>query len=292
MLSFPGKVTSYLIQGIPIQEQAEETASHEGNTDIVARSPPPKNSPISSSATPPAGSHVTHGAVSASTPYLSGASNASAILAGPNTIRGVLENASASLSSSAVNVSSSTKEEETASFPGHKFSPALAETEVRGPGRDGLTNHPSTSAVLASGIAIPTTGAIGAVSLDAEMVTRNTLGADERLGSTGVVQPLVSPLSNRMILPQAVKGTDGAGTADGGNIGEGAVMAGRVFSPSAVPGIQWRPGSPFQSQSEVVCAWLNSYLLVVFSLSLCMHAAYVEKIHSGTPTGVCKVLPF
>ncbi|XP_058205456.1 uncharacterized protein LOC131319286 isoform X1 [Rhododendron vialii] len=237
--------------GIPIQEQAEETASHESNSDIVARSPPPKNSPTSSSATSPTGSHVTHGAVSTSTPYLSGASTASVILAGPNTIRGVLENASASLSSSAVNVSNSSKEEETASFPGHKFSPALTETEVGGPGRDGLTNHPSTSAVLTSGIAIPTTGAIGAVSLVSEMVTRNTLGADERLGSTGVVQPLVSPVSNRVILPQAVKATDGAGTADGGNIGEGAVMAGRVFSPSAVPGIQWRPGSPFQNQSEV-----------------------------------------
>ncbi|KAF7147372.1 hypothetical protein RHSIM_Rhsim03G0000400 [Rhododendron simsii] len=245
-------VTSPTLQlGIPIQEQAEETASHESNSDIVARSAPPKNSPTSSSATPPTGSHVTHGAVSTSTPYLSGASTASAILAGPNTIRGVLENASASLSSSAVNVSNSSKEEETASFPGHKFSPALAETEVRGPGRDGLTNHPSTSAVLTSGIAIPTTGAIGAVSLVSEMVTRNTLGADERLGSTGVVQPLVSPVSNRVILPQVVKATDGAGTADGGNIGEGAVMAGRVFSPTAVPGIQWRPGSPFQNQSEV-----------------------------------------
>ncbi|KAI8561995.1 hypothetical protein RHMOL_Rhmol03G0000400 [Rhododendron molle] len=249
--SATAKVTASLKQGIPIQEQAEETASHESNSDIVARSPPPKNSPTSSSATPPTGSHVTHGAVSTSTPYLSGASTASAILAGPNTIRGVLENASASLSSSAVNVSNSSKEEETASFPGHKFSPALAETEVRGPGRDGLTNHPSTSAVLTSGIAIPTTGAIGAVSLVSEMVTRNTLGADERLGSTGVVQPSVSPGSNRVILPQAVKATDGAGTADGGNIGEGAVMAGRVFSPSAVPGIQWRPGSPFQNQSEV-----------------------------------------
>ncbi|KAG5555437.1 hypothetical protein RHGRI_006181 [Rhododendron griersonianum] len=245
------QVISSLKQGIPIQEQAEETASHESNSDIVARSPPPKNSPTSSSATPPTGSHITHGAVGTSTPYLSGASTVSAILAGPNTIRGVLENASASLSSFAVNVSNSSKEEETPSFPGHKFSPALAETEARGPVRDGLTNHPSTSAVLTSGIAIPTTGAIGAVSLVSEMVTRNTLGADERLGSTGVVQPLVSPVSNRVILPQAVKATDGAGTADVGNIGEGAVMAGRVFSPSAVPGIQWRPGSPFQNQSEV-----------------------------------------
>lgn len=52
-------------------------------------------------------------------------------------------------------VSNTTKEDETTSFPGHKFSPALAETGLRGPVRDGLTNHPSISTVLTSGIVIP-----------------------------------------------------------------------------------------------------------------------------------------
>lgn len=79
-------------------------------------------------------------------------------------------------------------------------------------------------------------------------IKRNIEGPDERLRGSSGVQPLVSPLSNRMILPQAAKANDGTGPADGGNIGEGAVMAGRVFSPSAVPGIQWMSGSPFRTK--------------------------------------------
>ncbi|CAI9270217.1 unnamed protein product [Lactuca saligna] len=47
-----------------------------------------------------------------------------------------------------------------------------------------------------------------------------------------------------MMLPQSgVKSTD----KDNGN---GGGMGTRVFSPSGVPGIQWRPGGSFQSQHE------------------------------------------
>ncbi|GMP87207.1 hypothetical protein CsSME_00039675 [Camellia sinensis var. sinensis] len=196
--------------------------------------------------------------VNASTHNLSIASAAPVILPGPSSVRGVLENAGAAASSSSLNLSISAKEEESASFPGRKSSPALAETGLRGIARGGLTTLPPTSVTHSSGSAIPSNGALGAVPSASEMTKRNILGTDERLGSSGMVQPLVSPLSNRMIMPQAAKANDGAGSADGGNIGEAAVMAGRVFSPSVVSGIQWRPGSSFQNQSEVVCNFVFS----------------------------------
>lgn len=180
----------------------------------------------------------------------------SSILSGPTPVRGALDNASAAVSAP-INISNSVKEEEIPSFPSRKSSPALAETGLRGIGRGALTNQLSTSVPLSSGSTIPSNGALGAVPSASEVAKRNTLGADERLGSSGVVQPpLVSPLSNRMILSQAAKGNEGISSADSGNVGEGAAMVGRVFSPSAVPGIQWRPGSSFQNQNEAVRGFL------------------------------------
>lgn len=228
--------------------EVEETASQDSNSDIVARTPPPKNSSAGSSApTTPAGGHTTS-ALNVSTPNVS---TTSAILSGSTSVRGALENAVAAVPSSPINISNSAKEEEMPNFPVRKSSPALAETGLRGIGRGGLTNPLSTSVPLSSGGTIPSNGALGAaVHSSIEYGKRNLLGADERLGSSGMVQPLVSPLSNRMILSQAAKANDGIGSADSGNVGEAAAMAGRVFSPSAVPGIQWRPGSSFQNQNE------------------------------------------
>lgn len=181
------------------------------------------------------------------------ASPAPTILPSSTSVRGVLENAGTAISSP-VNVSSSAKEEEIASFPGRRSSPALVETGlVRGIGRGVPSSQPSTSVPLSSGITMPTNGGLGAVPSANDMSKRSTLGADERLGGGGMVQPLVSPLSNRMILPQTAKTNDGTGLADSSSVGEAAVIAGRVFSPSVVPGMQWRPGSSFQNQNESVC---------------------------------------
>ncbi|XP_022864954.1 general negative regulator of transcription subunit 3-like isoform X2 [Olea europaea var. sylvestris] len=82
------------------------------------------------------------------------------------------------------------------------------------------------------------------------MGKRNILGPDDRLGNGSMMQSLVSPVGNRMVLPQAAKANDGLGSADTGNASEGGVMGGRVFSPSGVAGMQWRPGSSFQNPNE------------------------------------------
>lgn len=246
----PTTVTSPLQQSTSIPEQSEETASQDSNSEIGPRTPPAKNSVIGSSASStPTGSHATPIPLNVSAHNLS-ASPAPTILPSSTSVRGVLENAGTAISSP-VNVSSSAKEEEIASFPGRRSSPALVETGlVRGIGRGVPSSQPSTSVPLSSGITIPSNGGLGAVPSANDMSKRSTLGADERLGGGGMVQPLVSPLSNRMILPQTAKTNDGTGLADSSSVGEAAVIAGRVFSPSVVPGMQWRPGSSFQNQNE------------------------------------------
>ncbi|MBA0668011.1 hypothetical protein Goklo_000995, partial [Gossypium klotzschianum] len=84
------------------------------------------------------------------------------------------------------------------------------------------------------------------------MAKRNILGVDERLGNSSMGQSLTSPISNRMILPQAAKANDGSAPVDSSNPNESAGLPGRAFSPSMVSGMQWRPGSSFQNQNELV----------------------------------------
>ncbi|KAL8201573.1 hypothetical protein R6Q57_010720 [Mikania cordata] len=142
----------------------------------------------------------------------------SSILPGQSPARGILDNTVSAVPSSPVN------KEEVGGFPGRKSSPAFSL------GRGSFTN-PSSVAASSS---IPTTGVAPSVS--------------ERAGgsSGGMVHSSpVSSLSNRMMLSQV-----GAKTGDGGDNGNGGDASGmtpRVFSPS---GLQWRPGSPFQSQHE------------------------------------------
>ncbi|PIN20196.1 hypothetical protein CDL12_07094 [Handroanthus impetiginosus] len=214
----PATTSASIQQVAPAHDQVDETAMQE---DAVARTPPPKSGALSSSApqTPAAG-HATPGITSA-----------------------------ASISSP-VAVSNATKEEDIANFPGHKPSPALAETGLRAIGRGGLPSQSTANILPSSGNTISSNGALGAIPLASEIGKRNILGSDDRPGSSGMVQSLVSPLSNRVILPQAAKASDGHGSADTGNVSDAAVIGSRVFSSPVVPGMQWRPGGSFQNQNE------------------------------------------
>lgn len=233
-------------QSTTIQESVEDTASQDSNSDIIARTPPSKSSGLGSAATTPAGSHPSPVPVTVTSHTLSGVSTAPTILPGSSSVR-VTESSSATNSSSPINLTVSIKEEETANFPGRRSSP------LSGIGRGGLSSQSSSSIPLSPGNMVPGSSALGTVPSASDIAKRNILGADERLGNSSMGQPLVSPLSNRMILPQAAKSNDGTGSVDSGNVGEAAAMAGRVFSPSIVSGMQWRPGSSFQNQSEAVC---------------------------------------
>ncbi|KHG15683.1 CCR4-NOT transcription complex subunit 3 [Gossypium arboreum] len=235
-------------QGGSSQEHVEDTASQDSNSDI-AKTPPPKSSTINSSAAAtPAGSHVTPAPLNLPPHSLSGASSPS-VLPDSNSAQGLLE--STGTNPPPVNLSNATKEEDITNFPGRRPSPSLADTGVRGIGR-GLSGQPSSTIPLVSGSVASGNGALGAVPPASDMAKRNILGVDERLGNSSMGQSLTSPISNRMILPQAAKSNDGNAPVDSSNPNESAGLPGRAFSPSMVSGMQWRPGSSFQNQNELV----------------------------------------
>ncbi|CAH1420127.1 unnamed protein product [Lactuca virosa] len=197
-------ITSPNQQGDSVQEQVDEVAPPQDNiSELGPKTPSPKIIPITSER-PPA------------TPVA---------IAGPNPVKGILDNTTLSVPSTSINTS--TKEEELSTFPTRKPSLSL---------RSGVTNLPSLTIPITSGISVSSSGSLTTPLSEASR--------------SGMVQPLVSPLSSRMLLPQVAKTSE---TVGGGESGEGGGMAGRVFSsPSGVPGIQWRPGigNPFQTQHE------------------------------------------
>ncbi|XP_039067517.1 CCR4-NOT transcription complex subunit 3-like isoform X2 [Hibiscus syriacus] len=233
------------------QEHAEDTTSQDSNSDI-ARTPPSKSSVINTSAAAtPTGSYATPAPLNLSPHSLSVASTPPIVLPGSNPARSVLESTGTSNPSSPVNVPNATKEEDITSFPGRRPSPSLADTGVRGMGRGGLSSQTLSSVPIVSGSVASGNGALGVVPSVSDMAKGNILGADERLGNSSMGQSLVSPLGNRMILPQPAKANDGTASVDSNNLGESAGIPGRVFSPSMVSGMQWRPGSTFQNQNEL-----------------------------------------
>ncbi|CAN1765397.1 CCR4-NOT transcription complex subunit 3 [Linum perenne] len=221
--SSPAPQLSTAVTAVLVPEPTDDTASQDGISDAGARTPPAKSSIIGSSvpSTPSAG-HVTPVSVPAH-PFAA-ASAAPAASPAPNSARGAAENAAATV----------------------RTSSSLGDAGMaRGIGR-GLTSQLAVSTPLTSG-AVPSNGSLGAVPLVSDVTKRNILGTDDRIGNSGMGQPLSSPLSNRMILSQTGKPNDGT-ALDSAN--EGAGLGGRVFSPPAVPGMQWRPGSSFQNPNE------------------------------------------
>lgn len=270
--------TSNHQQTTSVQEPVEETASPDSNSETLARTPPSKNSALSTSApTTPAASHATPAPVNVPSHNLSSASIASPVLQASGSTR-----PDGGGASSPVSLPNSAKDEELSSFLGHRSSPSHSDAGlVRGVGRGGISNQSSSVPIGSSNI-LPGNSALGAVSSTSDLAKRNILVADDRLGSGGMVQPLVSPSSNRMILPQATKVNDGNSSTDAGNVGENASIPGRVFSPSLVSGMQWRPGSSFQSPNEPVFyiqykTWtmlldrslFHKFVNIYLSLSLC-----------------------
>ncbi|CAN1765409.1 CCR4-NOT transcription complex subunit 3 [Linum perenne] len=235
------------VTAVLVPEPTDDTASQDGISDAGARTPPAKSSIIGSSvpSTPSAG-HVTPVSVPAH-PFAA-ASAAPAASPAPNSARGAAENAAATVAipSSPAPPINPAKDEDTTGLPGHRTSSSLGDAGMaRGIGR-GLTSQLAVSTPLTSG-AVPSNGSLGAVPLVSDVTKRNILGTDDRIGNSGMGQPLSSPLSNRMILSQTGKPNDGT-ALDSAN--EGAGLGGRVFSPPAVPGMQWRPGSSFQNPNE------------------------------------------
>lgn len=179
-----------------------------------------------------------------------GGSTVSSVFSAPESARGVGDTSAAVGSSSPISV----KEEEDSNFSSHRSSPVLADITLgRSMGKGTVGGGTSTQSLngghLSTSSVIPSSpGSLGGAPTAMDMPKRNISGADDR-GSTTIVQPLVSPLSNRILLPQVSKSSEGAVLVDSANATEPTMIGGKVFSP------QWRPhaGSSFQNPNEVVC---------------------------------------
>ncbi|KAH9621284.1 hypothetical protein KSS87_014278 [Heliosperma pusillum] len=237
------------LQSATSQEQ-EETTSQESASDTVPRTPPSKNGTLSSSA--PSNPPGNYTAVATSPGPLSAMPSSAAAVSGSLSSRGISESGTVTLPSSPPTLSNLTKEEESMSYPGQKSPPVLtdATTLTKGFGGGNISGQQAVNSLTAVSAISSTSVTPGAVPLASEMAKRNIVGSEERLGSSGMMQPLTSSISSRMIFPQHSMSIDSSGLADFGNTADPAVASGRTF-PSPVPGAQWRPGSPFQSQSEV-----------------------------------------
>ncbi|PIA59892.1 hypothetical protein AQUCO_00400630v1 [Aquilegia coerulea] len=239
-------------QGNSFQEQVEEIASLDSNSENPPRTPPSKNGALSTStSTTPTGNLAAAITVNAPARSLAAGSAAAAVLSSAGPVRSALDNSATTVASSPINIPSPGKEEEI-----RRASPSLENALGRGIGRASLSgvvsNQSLNSVPLNSGSPIPSPNSLGPAPAISELAKRSTSGVDERIGSGGMGQPLVSPMSNRILLPQISKPSDATGSTESNNVGEQTVLGGRVFSPSVVPGVQWRPqsGSSFQNANE------------------------------------------
>ncbi|KAI4341166.1 hypothetical protein MLD38_025924 [Melastoma candidum] len=225
-----------------VPEPAEESSPRNANADVAAETPS-KAVAITSVASTPAVASISSNLLGESP---SGVPTSSSILPGPTSTRVVPESPAVASSPSTV-VSSLGKEEDNVSLPGRRPSTSISVAAmVRGLGRSAVSNQ--TSATLPPVNTMTSSGTIGAVPSASDIIKRNAVGLDDKIGSGSNAQPLVSPLSSRIVLPQSVKSTDGAGITDSGSNSDNAI-AGRVFSPPVVSGLQWRSGSSF-NQNE------------------------------------------
>ncbi|XP_074561463.1 uncharacterized protein LOC141817727 isoform X1 [Curcuma longa] len=239
------------------QDQGEDAVFQESNSDVVAPKTPPSKGGATGSLAPTVHPIVSSGvsvvplvSVSASVPVrpLVSVPTATAILSGPPSAK--------SENSAVVSIpllASNSAKEEDKTFPGRKSSPAIPEIGVGKGISRGISNPASisTNMTFSSASAISGNVTLGSVSALSDISNRNSLNVDERIGSSGLAQPLVSPINNRILLQSLPKTNDGASSNDSNNVGEAPISGGRVFSPSIVPGVQWRPqGAGFQNTNE------------------------------------------
>ncbi|KAG0477113.1 hypothetical protein HPP92_013954 [Vanilla planifolia] len=241
------------------QDQNEETASLDSNPDTAVRTAPSTAEAIGSSATAPmpivslrasAGSNLASSTSNVSVRSAASVPTASSILSSP--IRGTIDGSSPTVPTAMINSSTSMKEDGIISFSGRR-SPAIPDMALGGVNRGSsnltsITTPLSFSSVSSISSSVPLSSAPAASGMN----RRNILSVDERIPTGGLAQTLVSPLTNKVLLPQVSESDDVIFPIDSSNSGESPVTGGRVFSPSIVSGGQWRPQSAtsFQNQNE------------------------------------------
>ncbi|CAN6310001.1 unnamed protein product [Urochloa humidicola] len=207
------------------QDQTEETTSQESNPESMPQTPPSKGGNLGPSV-PVVPIAVSTGSVAVPAPAET--INSPVRPTVPTTAAAILSSAtprSAPESTPAVtsipaNLSSTLKDDDSMSFPPRRPSPAVTEIGI---GRG-----------VARGI------------------TSQTLGtAPINIGPVPGNGSLISPLGNK-VQPQQLPRTNDAISSDSASTNENPILGGRVFSPPAVSGVQWRPqtAAAFPNQSE------------------------------------------
>lgn len=218
--------------GALAHERADDASSQDGSSDITAKSPPSKYSPPGSGSIF-AGTHATPVASNVQSPRISSALAMGPVLPGSTSVHGSPENSGAPSSPSSVKLPSPSKE--------HNMN-----FSTRKP--------PSTSdSGITKEIGSMTSGTPGAIPASPDMAKKNTSVSDDRFGSSGMIQPLITPSSSKTLLPHSANVSDATTVVDSVIAGENTAIESRVVSPLAVTGTQWKPGSPF-TQNEMVCA--------------------------------------
>ncbi|XP_033142655.1 CCR4-NOT transcription complex subunit 3 isoform X1 [Brassica rapa] len=208
------------------QEKTDDTTLPDSNSETLPKTPPQKNGALHSAPSTPVGERPSSNVPVSSVPNAPVALSTSVPVQTSTERMGSLSTVAA-------------KEEDATTLPSRKPTSSVADAPPRGIGRVNFPTQPQLSQPLSPSAANGT----GATSSAAEIAKRKIMGVESN------VQPLTSPLS-KMVLPPAAKGNDG--TISDGNPGDVAASIGRAYSPSIVSGLQWRPGSPFQSQNETV----------------------------------------
>ncbi|XP_020589198.1 CCR4-NOT transcription complex subunit 3 isoform X2 [Phalaenopsis equestris] len=253
-----GSVSTIKNSNNAAQDQSEETTSQDINTDITPRTPPSKTTAIGSPTTaapsavalgPSAGSNSAATSNASVRPSVVGPT-ATSIFSGP--VRGASDGLSAT--APLVNSSGLVKEDDIITFPGRR-SPAIPEIGLgRGPNRVPSNQASISTPISLTSVGISSSGALSSVPAASDLSKRTVLTVDERISSAALAQPLASAISNRMLPMQVSQANEGTTSIDSNNLVESPIVGGRVFSPSAVSGVQWRPQSAtsFQNQSETL----------------------------------------
>ncbi|XP_057823213.2 uncharacterized protein LOC131035519 isoform X2 [Cryptomeria japonica] len=259
-------------QGNTSHEQADDTTSQESISDVRPRTPPSSTvanaggsvSSAASSVTalgPNVGLNPVLGVGSTTLTRSLGSASASALLTGTGSNRSAAETTTA-IPSSPIGLVTSAKEDDGSTFSSRRITSEVGLT--RGVGRGSVVSGVGTATTTLVPLNLSGTAHSGS-GIVPDVAKRTGLTGDDRVGSSGLAQQLVSPLTgqSRVYLQQVAKIPDGTMANDANSVSEGGLIGTRIFSPSS--GGQWRPPSQtemgqFRGRAEIAPDQRENYL--------------------------------
>ncbi|KAF5204976.1 Ccr4-not transcription complex subunit [Thalictrum thalictroides] len=222
------------------------TQKKDNKSEIPSRTSLSSNGVLSKSASStPGGNTAAAATVNAPPPVLAGERNASAVVLGPGSNHGVLDTSGFAIGSSPTKYSSPKKKDlirrPSPSLPKTGFGSDPARFSV-----DGCDSNRSLISVpLSSGCVVASPSSLVEAPAVSGLAKGNTSGSDDRIETRGVMQPPLSSVCNRVMLPKISKVSNTTDLTESNNDGKPADLGGGVFSISEVPVEQWRLAREF-----------------------------------------------